>query len=259
MSHLVVIKFGGSLITNKDKPLTARPAAIRTLSKGFAEVQRSMPGTHFLLGNGAGSFAHFSAHQYGLRDGATTVEQLYGMCVTHSSVQELNTLMAKALQHERVPAFSLAPSSFLFCDEKAVISAHLQPVRQLLATGCVPLVYGDTILDRTRGTTILATEMILLACIRALRTEYKRITVVYMMSADGVLDNDGNIIPELTPNALITVTSAQRHDVTGGISGKVEAARQAAALADEVFIIGGNAQQLHDVLDGKPTGTKVLA
>jgi isopentenyl phosphate kinase len=259
MKRLVVIKFGGGIVTDKESPLTARPAALMQLVHGFAGIRKAMPDTHFLLGNGAGSFGHFTAHQYGLRDGAHTPDQFYGMAVTHMGVQKLNTMITEVLLEEKVPAFSLTPSSFMFCDNGKVTTTHTEPLMQLMQDGCVPLVFGDTIVDKTRGTTILSTEKVLHACLEALRASFDHITVVYMFGADGVLDSQGNTIAELPADMSITELRTNAPDVTGGITGKITAARAASKVADDVYLIGKDPSDLETVLAGKPAGTRILA
>lgn len=258
MKRLVMIKFGGGLITDKEKPYTARKIAIRRLAKSVAALRRQMPDTHFIVGNGAGSFGHFGAHHYGLREGAHTPAQFYGMAKTHAGVQKLNTLVVEALLAEEVPAFSLAPSSFLFCNDKQVASTFFKPLFSLLEQGLLPVVYGDTITDAQRGTTILSTEKVLFACAQELRQHFKTITAVYIFGANGVLDADGKTIPVLTSGTPITPLHTLEHDVTGGIAGKVDAARMAATVADAVYLIGSDPADLAAVVHGKQAGTRVL-
>ncbi|HSX17500.1 MAG TPA: isopentenyl phosphate kinase [Patescibacteria group bacterium] len=258
MKHLIVIKFGGGIITDKEKPFTARPATIKRLAQDLATIRKDMPEAHFLLGNGAGSFAHFTADEYGLREGAHTSEQFYGMSIAHNGVQKLNTLITDALLAAHVPAFSLTPSSFLYCDNKIVSASLTEPLMHLLANDCVPVVFGDTICDTQRGTTILSTEKILNACVQSLRSRFDKITVVYMFGANGVLDAAGQTIPVLGNAAEVVSYNDLKHDVTGGITGKIAAARLAASVADDVYLIGDSADALRAVLSGKVAGTKIL-
>jgi isopentenyl phosphate kinase len=256
--RLVVIKFGGSIITDKKRPFTARPSIIASLASTIAEV-RSTTDADFLIGNGAGSFGHFPAHEYGLRDGAQTQRQWYGAASTHNAVQKLNTLVANALLADDVPAFSLAPSSFLYCTDKAVTASNTEPLKQLLAHRVVPVVYGDTIIDAVRGITILSTETVLLACMQALRGAFDTMRVVYIFGAPGVLDKQGAVMSELSSDMPVVPYTGHAHDVTGGIVGKVEAARAAAKVADDVRLVGSDPTAIAAAIAGQPAGTRILA
>jgi isopentenyl phosphate kinase len=254
---LAVIKFGGGLITDKTTPFTARTHQIEHMAGELARVRSQLPDTDILLGNGAGSFGHPPAKQYSLRDGAHTAEQFYGMSVTHNGVQQLNTMVVSALIAQKLPAFSLAPSSMLACTDGEVVARNGQPLRQLLTSGCIPVVYGDTLTDTTRGTTIYSTERVLEQCLQELTGKYDDITVVYVMNASGVMDESGAVLPHLSPDYEVQVTQHAGHDVTGGITGKVAAARVATKTASRVYIIGPQPGALLAALRHEQVGTQI--
>lgn len=254
---LAAIKFGGGLITDKTTPFTARPDQITHMAAELARVRMELPDTDILLGNGAGSFAHPPAKQYGLREGAHTSEQFFGMSVTHNGVQRLNTMVVSALLDQQLPAFSLAPSSMLACADGEVVACNSGPLKQLLDHGCIPVVYGDTITDRVRGTTIYSTERVLEQCLQSLKDIYDDITVVYVMNAPGVMGETGAVLPHIGPNFEVQITHHAGHDVTGGIVGKVEAARRAAKMATHVYIIGPEPGALLAALKHEQVGTQI--
>lgn len=254
---LAVIKFGGGLITDKAKPFTLRKAQIEHLTAELKKVRGELTGTDFLLGNGGGSFAHPPAQQYHLREGAKTTEQFYGMCFTRNSVQQLNTIVARTLLDQQLPAFSLAPSSMLTCSDGRVDSCNPVPLKRLLLNNCIPIVYGDMITDDRRGTTILSTEKVLEACLHEIRDGYDTITVVYIMDAPGVMDEAGNVLPQLGPNGVVRAMYRSERDVTGGIVGKVDAARRAAKLATRVYIVGPESGSLLKALKHQKVGTQI--
>lgn len=258
MRKFLFIKIGGSLTTNKEKIRTANPAFIRKFAREFAAVYRDHSDWRIVLGTGVGSYAHFSAHQYGLREGAKTPEQFYGLAVTHSEAQHINLLITQALMNEHVPAFSLAPSSLLTANNRTIETSQFEPLKLLLMNNCVPVVYGDTILDRTRGTTIFSTEVVLQATLKALAGEYSETCAVYITKTNGVLGQTGKTIRELKVETLVPILKTLEHDVSGGMSGKAEAARTAAKIASRVYIIGPDMQKLRHILAGQDADTRVL-
>jgi isopentenyl phosphate kinase len=258
--QLIILKVGGSLITDKSTPFTARRKYIASFAKALAAARKAFPDTRILLGNGGGSYAHFPAHEYGLRSGATTPQNFYGMCLTRTSVQTLNTIVCTALTDEKLPAFPIAPSSTFTSHHKRVTNLAMAPILQLLERNCIPVVYGDMILDSGRGTTIFGTEKVMLTYLPTLRQHFAHIRVIIMSGADGVLDEHSRTIAELTADQAITVHSEMDHDVTGGIVSKVEAAREAAKLADHVQLISGHPPTaLLQALRNEKIGTHVLA
>src|SRR5258708_15346545 len=112
--RLVSIKLGGGLITDKAKPMTAKRALIRRLANEIAVIYK-MQKIELLIGTGAGSYGHFTAHKYDLKYGAKTDEQFYGMCVAHNEVRNLNSMIVDALIAKMVPAFTISPSSIMTC------------------------------------------------------------------------------------------------------------------------------------------------
>lgn len=257
--QLVIVKLGGGLVTDKNQPFTSRKSAIRLLASEIGKLYRENPETDFLLGNGGGSFAHFTAHEYGLRSGASDPDQYYGMCLAHHGVQRLNGMIVDALVDEGVPAFGISPASILMSRDAKLDDTFIPPVKHLLSKNCVPVIHGDTICDTVKGTSIFSAEECLYACIEPLRESYSKMTVIFATDVDGVADKDGETIPVLDPEEQIVVDGQLVHDVTSGIYGKVETARKAALLVDEVYIVdGGSKGVLAKALQGQTVGTKIL-
>jgi len=78
MTSLQFLKLGGSLITEKDRPHTARLQVIRRLASEIARARRDDPALRLVLGHGSGSFGHVPAQKYGTRGGVRTPEEWGG-------------------------------------------------------------------------------------------------------------------------------------------------------------------------------------
>ena len=259
--RLVLIKFGGSFITDKTQPYHAETENIAKVAKQFAASwQAHKDTTDFVLGTGAGSYGHVPAHQYGLRDGAKTPEQFYGLAVTHNSVVKLNNLVATALTDESVPAFSASPGTIMSYHDGERQESYFENITQLVKAGCVPMLHGDGAPDAVRGSVIISTEQALQAYLEVCHADYAQVVVVYLMNTHGVLDADGNTLIELAADQAVTVLEQKGHDVTGSITSKVTHARKAAQLADSVYLVSGHDDTgLQNILAGKSAGTHVLA
>lgn len=256
---IILIKLGGSLITDKEKPLTFQGKYIRRIAKELYELKQKTA-IDFIIGTGAGSFGHFTAHKYGLRSGAKTLRQLYGASLTHNDVQKLSGLVAQELTSKKLPVFTMSPSALFVSDNERLKSANFKPLRALLDSNIIPLVHGDMINDTTRGMSIFSTEKVLQACLEELRPDYKKVVVLYVQDVEGVLDKNGTVISEIGAHDEVLVRSQFAHDVTGGIIGKIQSARKAALQADEVYIISGKVSRaISNVITGVDSvGTRII-
>jgi len=257
--QLVLIKFGGSLITYKDQEDTARYENIEFCADEMRQVYKAQHDTHFIIGTGGGSFAHVKAHEYNLKEGAKTAQQLYGMCSTHNNVRKLNGIVADNFTRVGIPAFTLSPASLLMANNGVVDSAYAAPVVQLLKSDCIPMVHGDTILDVARGTTLFSTEKVLQVCLEELRSMYREIVVVYCMDIGGIADENGKIISKIARDEALFIHRNANRDVTGGIEGKLKSARAAADVADRVYVISGKTRgAIMKAILNKRVGTRVV-
>lgn len=259
-THLVVIKIGGSIITDKSKRETPNTKNIATFAENLSAVRQKFPDADVLLGNGAGSFGHHSAHYYGLRDGAKSAEQFYGVSITHNSVRELNLLVANALTDHDIPAYALSPGDVFTAKDGDAVDGNSTLVAMLLQKGLIPVIHGDTVIDTEQGVSIFSTEKSLFWLADTLKDRYDHITVIMVVDTGGVLDEAGDIISELKRNDSIVTTRKIPgvKDVTGGITHKIATCREATAWANDVYILGNTNRDLLAAFAGKPAGTKVL-
>ncbi len=236
MNELVFVKLGGSVITDKTRPETARPQRIRRLAKELARSLEDRPELKLVLGHGSGSFGHVVAQQYGTREGVRTPSEWRGFASVAATAARLNRIVADTLLDAGVPVWSLQPSSSARCENGQLVSLALASIEAALARGLVPLVYGDVALDSAKGGTIISTEQIFSYLARALLPA----RIVLVSAVDGVFERDplrdasARPIPEISEGNWDTVqarlsasrTSASSMpsaaDVTGAMLAKVE-------------------------------------
>ncbi|MCX6704726.1 MAG: isopentenyl phosphate kinase [Candidatus Woesebacteria bacterium] len=263
MENLILVKLGGSVITDKKKDFTVREKNILRLAREIKSALKNT-NTKIIIGHGAGSFAHVPAAKYRTKEGLINRNSLYGMAVTEDAARKLNSIVIENFLSLGLPAFSFSPASFLISDAKVYSKSYLDPVNCALKIGIIPVVYGDVILDKVRGCTIFSTEKILSILAKELQKDYK-IKVIYVTDVDGVYDEKGKTIPVITNKNFdqmkSSILGAKRVDVTGGMLHKVE---EALVLAKkykiETIIINGNKKgNLTSALLGeKVLGTKIL-
>jgi isopentenyl phosphate kinase len=139
----------------------------------------------------------------------------------------------------------------------------LDPIRNALKAGLLPVVYGDVAFDRTRGGTILSTEDLFDYLARQLRP--RRILLAGLepgVWAD--YPERKRIIPEITSanigEVLPAVKAADAVDVTGGMASKVAQSLElveAIAGLDVLIFSGAESGALRRALSGEKVGTVI--
>jgi len=157
-NEIVLLKLGGSLITDKDKPYTPRPDKLADLAHEIKTVLDSAPGLTLILGHGSGSFGHVAAKKHGTRDGVQTREQWLGFAEVRFQAAELNRHVMEALVNAGLPAISFPPSSSMVSENRKVIHHNILTIRNAIDVHLLPVVYGDVAFDQALGGTILSTE-----------------------------------------------------------------------------------------------------
>lgn len=262
--EVVLVKLGGSLITDKRRPETARNEVIERLARELEELDRQE--VRLVLGHGSGSFGHVAAARHGIQHGVGTPEQLLGVTETQDQAATLHRLVIGALRRQGVSAFSLAPSSFLVAADGVPADLWIESLQEALRIGMLPVVYGDVVMDRELGASIASTETVLLALAeRLLSCGVVVRRSVWLGETDGIYDEKGATIEELQHGSIADVLEqlegASGTDVTGGMRHRLETAASLAALGVESWIANGLEPGLlkHILEGGGFKGTKVRA
>jgi isopentenyl phosphate kinase len=220
-SDLVFLKLGGSLITDKASAYTPCPGVIERLAREIQGAREQRADLQLLLGHGSGSFGHRAAAPYGTQRGVRTEREWRGFAEVATAAARLNRIVTDALAAAGVPVLSLQPSASARCENGRLTHLEINPLRQALARGLVPLVYGDVALDSVRGGTIVSTEDLFVYLASALRPQ----RILLAGNPPGVLGTDGHVVPRITPATVshldAALRGAQETDVTGGMAAKV--------------------------------------
>lgn len=258
--ELICVKFGGSVITQKDTPLTARPEIIARLAREFASLRKQKPEAAFIVGNGAGSYGHYKVLKYDMKKGIDSAEQVFGYCDVHASAQELNALVVAALLKEGVPACSLQPSAMITAEDGSTKTLYTDSINAMLSTGIVPVVYGDIIMDSKRGSVVFSTEDIFAQLLDTLPS-YTVSTIIHVSNVEGVLKQDSSVIGLITRDSWEEVQShiytGTGFDVTGGMKHKIEMALEYASRGITTRIISGEIPEALANSLTQPSGTAI--
>lgn len=268
MNELVLLKLGGSLITDKSMPYTARFDKLAELAAELAEALKSLPDLSLVLGHGSGSFGHTAARQYQTRDGvgAGLLRQYwFGFSEVWFQASALNRFVMDSLHASEVQAVALAPISAVMAADGKISCWDLSPLKAALAAGLIPVVYGDVIFDSALGGTILSTEDLFAHLARELHPQ--RILLAGLERAVWAdFPARTQRVETLTPASFEKIKSSvgasHNADVTGGMESKVrqmlELVREIPDLTVQIFS-GEQPGNIQNALAGENIGTLIRA
>jgi len=162
MNSIIMIKWGGSLITDKDKPFTPRLEIIQSLANQIKMILEINHSQKIILGHGSGSFGHAVAHQYQTRSGVKTKEDWLGFSRVWQAARKLNIIVMQALQESGLPCITFSPSAFIASSSGKGNDFFHSSFEAALNANIIPVVHGDVVFDDVLGGTILSTEDIFL-------------------------------------------------------------------------------------------------
>ena len=243
MPDLILLKLGGSLITEKARPETPRREVIARLA---GEIARASRETHcrLIVGHGSGSFGHVAARESGIAAGLRSADQLPGVSRTQGRAAALHRILIEALVEAGALPYSIAPSSCLISDAGRPAELAAAPLLLALDRGLLPVLYGDVVMDRAWGVSICSTENLFEILARTLLEDGHKIRqALWLGETDGLYDSAGKTVPKISTGDLERAAGAigapSGTDVTGGMLHRVETALALARLGIPSLLANG--------------------
>jgi isopentenyl phosphate kinase len=225
---ITFVKFGGSVITDKQGREAPDASLIARLAAEVAAARKALPTLQLILSHGSGSFGHVYAAQYGIHKGLPADSDWIGFARTADAAARLNRIVVTALLDCNVPALALQPSASALARAGQLQSWETASIARALAQGLVPLVYGDVAFDTEQGSAIISTEQLLAHLCIQTAIQPQRIVLVgeaAVYTADPRRDPQATPIPVIDSSNIDTVlhgTGASHGvDVTGGMHAKI--------------------------------------
>jgi len=219
----IILKIGGSAITDKNGELAAKTEVINRLSE---EIKRADL-DNLIIVHGGGSFGHPSAKKYGIKEGYKDPSQKIGFAETHHVMTVLNGLVMDSLIWHEIPAVSLAPSCCIITENGRIKSFDMANIENMMKGGFTPVLYGDVVFDDKLGFTVLSGDQI----VSYLAIRLGADKIVIGVDTDGLFDSDPKADPNAKPYKHLTLeqlkdierklSKANENDVTGGMGGKI--------------------------------------
>lgn len=263
--RVILVKLGGSLVTDKRRSGRARSELIARLAREIASATRRAGAPRLIVGHGSGSFGHVAAARAGLTRGADATRRLDGIARVQRRAADLHQLVMAALERAGARPFSLAPGSFMTARNGRVTRVFADPLFEALERGLLPVVFGDVVLDATRGATIVSTEEVFLRLAREAGSRGLTVSgAVWLGETDGIRGDDGKTVVRLAASESARrarrATGASGTDVTGGISLRLTAAARLARLGVPSWVVDGRRRgALAAAIAGRTLGTLIAA
>lgn len=216
----MILKLGGSVITDKEKPLTIDAESVENTCEEIARAYREGV-SRLVIVHGGGSYGHYIVKK--ILEGRGYIDE-EGFSDITWWMGELNREIVARLRARGLPAVSIATHSAFYEEAEGVFRYLLEPISHMVGRGLIPVLYGDAVVSRARGYVVLSGDKIswMLASSMGSRK------VLFATNVDGIFDRDpsqpgASLLKEFRVSRDMAALegSRARYDVTGGMRAKI--------------------------------------
>lgn len=225
---MILIKLGGSIITNKEKSLSARRKTIDNLAKSLKKIKEPI-----IIVHGGGSYGHYWSVKYDMH----TKERKYdlrGVAIVKNSMIELNKIILDSFLKNKLNPYCLPPTDFMTGDKP--MTKKVKEIEKISKSGLIPVTFGDALWYGQNKTFILSGDKIMTHLAKILKPKL----CIFALNEDGVYSDlkSKKLIHELKEEH--PSISENKMDVTGGMTRKIEEAYKISKMGMNVFFVNGN-------------------
>lgn len=241
---MILIKLGGSIITNKQKPLTPNLSAINKIASQLKKIKEPIIVVH-----GGGSFGHYWSVKYDMHTKPAKYNKK-GVSVVKNSMVDLDKIILDSFLKNGLNPYCLPPTDFMYrskADQKKV-----REIANIAKAGLIPVSYGDVMWYGKNKFYILSGDKIMGLLSKILKPRL----VIFVLNVDGVFSNmkTKKLLRELKGEK--TEISEVEMDVTGGMNRKIKEAISISKTGIKVFFVNGNKpDRIVNAVKGKFEGT----
>lgn len=248
MIIMIILKIGGSSLTNKDS--SESDVNFESLERIALEIKSSLDNgpKQLIIVHGAGSFGHPPAKKYKIGeafDESEYPQKRIGFCETQNAVKKLNMHVCEAFIKQGLPVVAIPASSFMTAKDKRINPCSLDAFTRYLNEGFIPVIYGDVVLDDDLGICVISGDQLIQYLARNLTPD----KVILGTDVDGVYNKN----PKTHDDAIFfdkfssledldTLEGTTNIDVTGGMVGKIKELLYLADLGIESMIINAEVE-----------------
>jgi len=216
----LILKIGGSVITDKNRPLAIDSISIESVCSDIGRAYREGV-RRLVIVHGGGSYGHYIVKKILESKGYIDEE---GFSEITWWMGELNRELVSRLRNRGLPAISIATHAAFYEEARESFKYLFEPIYLMIERGLIPVLYGDAIVSRERGYVVLSGDTI--SWLLASKLGSKK--VLFATNVDGVFDRDpsqpGAVLLrefKISRDMAVLDGSSSRYDVTGGMRRKI--------------------------------------
>ena len=237
---MILIKLGGSIITNKQKPLSPRRKTIDKILKEIGKIKEPV-----IIVHGGGSYGHYWSVKYDMHTKPAKTSPK-GVAIVKNSMVTLNKIILDSAVKNRINSYCLPPTDFMSGNK--AIKSKILTINDISKSGLTPITFGDALWFGQKKSYILSGDVIMTTIGKILKPRLS----LFVLDVDGVYSNlkTKKLIhdfkkekPEIKNNKM---------DVTGGMTRKITEANNMAKAGLKIFFVNGNKpKRITDAVSGK--------
>lgn len=237
---MILIKLGGSIITNKQKPLSPRRKTIDNILKEIGKIKEPI-----IIVHGGGSYGHYWSVKYDMHTKPAKTSPK-GVAIVKNSMVELNKIILDSAVKNRINSYCLPPTDFM--NGNKAIKSKILTINDISKSGLTPITFGDALWFGQKKSYILSGDVIMTTIGKILKPRLS----LFVLDVDGVYSDlkTKKLIhdfkkekPEIKNNKM---------DVTGGMTRKITEANNMAKVGLKIFFVNGNKpKRITDAVSGK--------
>ena len=171
---MILIKLGGSIITNKEKPLSPRKKTIDNILKEIGKIKEPV-----IIVHGGGSYGHYWSVKYDMhtKPAKTTPK---GVAIVKNSMVELNKIILDSAVKNKVNSYCLPPTDFMKGNKS--IRSKILTINDIAKSGLTPITFGDALWYGQKKSYILSGDVIMTTIAKVLKPRLS----LFVLNVDGV-------------------------------------------------------------------------
>jgi isopentenyl phosphate kinase len=237
---MILIKLGGSIITNKQKPLSPRRKTIDNILKEIGKIKEPV-----IIVHGGGSYGHYWSVKYDMHTKPAKTNPK-GVAIVKNSMVELNKIILDSAVKNRINSYCLPPTDFM--NGNKAIKSKILTINDISKSGLTPITFGDALWFGQKKSYILSGDVIMTTIGKILKPRLS----LFVLDVDGVYS-------DLKTKKLIHDFKKEKpeiknnkRDVTGGMTRKIAEASNMAKAGLKIFFVNGNKpKRISDAVSGK--------
>ncbi len=242
---LILIKLGGSVLTDKSIPFSFDKETTKRLSREIKVSEEDIVVVH-----GGGSFGHPGAERYGLNK-RVPLSIKKGTAVVQRDMRRMNQKILEIMIDEDILAVSIPGAMITKYKDGKLIHLNEDIVIDYLNIGTVPVAFGDVAVDETRGVTICSGDDIMRGLAHLADMS------IFVTNVDGIY-KEGDVV-DVFDKSMLPLTKEDMPDEGGSIDVTGSMERKAKLMLEvsnhcRTYVVNGKVPgRLSSLLSGKRT------